>query len=608
MVVQELVAGGLELLVGVANRPPFGPVVAFGLGGVHVEALRDVTFRLAPVDEAGAAEMLDEIRGAPILRGFRGQPAADRAALARLVTALSRLAVEHADLIEALDVNPLSVRGDRLVALDARVTLAAARPSQPPPPRPRGDLRAVLEPRAVAVLGASPNPAKLGHVLLKNLVANGFPGPIHPIHPDAGEILGRRSYASLREVPGEVDLTFVLLPAPLVPGVFEECRAKGVKAAVVISAGFAEAGEDGARAQRELEALVRATGVRCVGPNTVGLVNTEARLFASFVFFERWEPGPIALAGQSGIFAGALADELMARTVQRLGIGVSLAFGNKIDVDETDFLLWAWRNPSTRVIALHLEDLREPRRFLALADRVKADKPIVVLKPGRTETGARASASHTAALAVDDALVDHAFRQYGVIRAGDLEEFVELMKALAYQPTPAGPRVGVVTFSGASGVMAADELSEHGLTLPGLGAATAARLRTWLPAWQAPANPLDLWAALGAGNRRVHEDGIHALLDDEAVDALLVILLGLANADFDGIREIFGRAREKHPAKPVYAVILGGEVKRRWLGELEGLRVPVFETTRLAVKALAAGWRYARGRARTAPDPTLPPR
>jgi acetyltransferase len=381
-----------------------------------------------------------------------------------------------------------------------------------------------------------------------------------------------------------------------------------VKAAVIISAGFAEAGEDGARAQRELEALVHRTGVRCVGPNTVGLVNTAARLYASFVLFERWEPGPIALAGQSGIFAGALADELMERTVQRLGIGTSLALGNKIDLDETDFLEWAWRDPGTSVIALHLEDLREPRRFLALANRVRADKPIIVLKPGRTEMGARASASHTAALALDDTLVDHAFRQYGVLRAGDLEEFVELMKALSYQPPPRGSRVGLVTFSGASGVMAADELAEHGFTLPALGAATAARLRAWLPAWQAPANPLDLWAALGAGNRRVHEEGIHAVLDDDGVDALLVILLALANADFDGIRAIFARAREQHPAKPVYVVILGGKLKQRWLAELEGLRVPVFPTTRIAVKALAAAWRYARGRGRTAPDPTLPSR
>ena len=608
VVVQEMVEGGIETIVGIANRPPFGPVVAFGLGGVFVEALRDVSFRLAPVDEADAAEMLDEIRGAAILRGFRGRPAADRAALARAISALSRLAVERAGDIEALDVNPLSVRGDRLVALDARVTLAPERPPRPTPPRLAHGLRAVLAPRSVAVLGASANPDKLGHVLLKNLIVNGFPGPIHPIHPDAGEILGRRCYRSLRDVPGEVDAVFVLLPAPLVPAVFEECRAKGVGAAVVISAGFAEAGEDGARAQRELEALVHRTGVRCVGPNTVGLVNTDARLFASFVLFERWEPGPIALAGQSGIFAGALADELMERRVQRLGIGTSLAFGNKIDLDETDFLDWAWRNPRVTVIALHLEALSEPRRFLALANRVRADKPVVVLKPGRTETGARASASHTAALALDDTLVDHAFRQYGVLRAGDLEEFVELMKALSYQPPPRGSRVGVVTFSGASGVMAADELAEHGFTLPALAAATEARLREWLPPWQTPANPLDLWAALGAGNRRVHEEGIHAVLDDGGVDALLVILLALANADFDGIREIFARAREKHPAKPVYVVILGGKLKQRWLGELEGLRVPVFETTRLAVKALAAAWRYARGRGRTAPDPTLPSR
>jgi acyl-CoA synthetase (NDP forming) len=605
VLVQEMVRGGIETIVGIANRPPFGPVVAFGLGGVFVEALGDVTFRLAPVDETAAAGMLDEIRGAAVLRGHRGQPPAGRAALARAITALSRLAVVHAADIQEMDVNPLSVTGDRVVALDARITLGPA--SGPTAPRPAfsHDIRAVLEPRSVAVVGASPNPGKTGHVLLENLVVNGFPGPIYPIHPTADAILGRRAYPSLLDVPGDVDLVFFLLPARFIPALYADCERKGVKAAVIIAAGFAEAGEEGAQAQRELEGLVRRTGVRCVGPNTVGLINMGARLSASFVLFERWQDGPIALGSQSGIFAGAAADEVMAREVQRIGIGVSLAFGNKIDLDETDFLEWAWTNDPTRVIGLHLEGLRDPRRFLALASRVKRDKPVVVLKPGRTPSGARASSSHTGSLAVDDAILDHALRQYGVVRAADLAEFLELLKAFAYQPPPRGRRVGVVTFSGANGVMAVDELTSHGFDLAVLGPATGERLRKFLPPWQPPANPLDLWASLGAGNRLVHEEGIHALLDDADVDAVLAILLGLANADFDGIRDVFAAARARHPDKPLYVVCIGGAVKRRWLAEIEGLNVPVFDTTGMAARALAAARAYAEARDRVPPDPAL---
>jgi acetate---CoA ligase (ADP-forming) len=603
--VQEMVPDGIETIAGVANRPPFGPVVAFGLGGIFVEALGDVVFRLAPVDETDAARMLDEIRGAAVLRGYRGKAPAGRAALARAITALSRLAVAHADEILELDVNPLSVAGERAVALDARITLTPVAGRPAPPPAFANDIRAVLEPRSVAVVGASPNPEKSGHVLLKNLVVNGFPGPIYPIHPSAGEILGLRTYPSLLDVPGEIDLVFFLLPAPFIPSLYADCENKGVKAAVIIAAGFAEAGDAGARAQRDLEALVRRTGVRCVGPNTVGLINMDARLAASFVLFERWEDGPIALGSQSGIFAGAAADEVMAREVQRIGIGTSLAFGNKIDLDESDFIEWAWKDRRTKVIGLHLEGLREPRRFLSLASRVKRDKPIVVLKPGRTPGGAQASSSHTGSLAVDDAVLDHALRQYGVVRANDLAELLEFLKAFAYQPTPPGRRVGVVTFSGANGVMAVDELVTHGFEVPSFGPATETRLRKFLPPWQAPANPLDLWAALGAGRRLVHEEGIHAVADDDDIDAVLVILLALANADFEGIRDVFATAQDRHPQKPLYGVIIGGAVKRRWLAEIEGLKVPIFDTTGMAVKALAAARSYAEARERVPPDPAL---
>lgn len=624
VLVQEMVQGGIETIVGVANRPPFGPVVAFGLGGVFVELLKDITFRLAPLDEACAAEMLEEIKGASMLEGYRGQPAANKEQLARAIARLSELAIQFSEDIEELDINPLVVKGDRVIALDALIVLKVAEAGVQPTQsykaasysessgqtaagKEKGyDIRAVLEPRSIAVIGASSNPEKTGHVLLKNIIANGYPGAIYPINPKAGEILGHKAYPTILDVPGEVDVVFFLLPGEFVPTLFEDCKKKGVKAAVVIAAGFSEVGEEGAKAQRVLEDLVHRTGVRCLGPNSIGFINMDAQLVASFILFENWEDGSIAVAGQSGIFAGAVADQLMSRTVQRIGIGKSLIFGNKIDLDESDFLEWAWKDPKTKVVALHLEGLREPRRFLSLANRVKRDMPIIVLKPGRTEPGAKASASHTGSLAVDDILVDHTFRQYGITRAYDLEEFLEFMKAFSYQPLPRGKRIGIVTLSGANGVMASDELTEHGFELAEFESATNERIKKFLPQWQPVTNPLDLWAALGAGNRFVHEEGLHAVLDDENVDVVLLILLALANADFDGIREIFARARERHPDKPLYTVVLGGKVKQRWLHEIEGLSMPVFETTHIAVKALAAAWRYAKERGHLQPDPLLP--
>jgi acyl-CoA synthetase (NDP forming) len=607
VLVAEMAASGVETILGVANRPPFGPVVAFGLGGVFVELLKDVTFRLAPVDEAGATEMLGDIKAAQMLDGYRGLPAANKPELAKAISLLSELAVEFHGDIEELDVNPLMVTADRAIAVDALITLRSE--SAPVASKRASNLdgmKAVLEPRSIAVIGASTDPAKTGHVLFKNIVTNGFPGNVYPINPNASEILGYKAYPNILTVPEQVDLVYFLLPGKFIPKLFEDCRKKGVKAACIIAAGFAEAGEEGAKQQKILSDLIETTGVRCLGPNSIGFINMDQKLVGSFILFENWEDGSISLAGQSGIFAGAVADEVMSRTTQRIGIGKSVIFGNKIDLDESDFLEWAAQDKNTRIVALHLEGMNDPRRFLSLANEVKRDMPIVVLKPGRTSAGAKASASHTGSLALDDTLVDHAFRQYGVTRAYDLEEFVEFMKAFQYQPLPQGNRIGVVTFSGANGVMASDELAERGFVLADLEPATRQRIAKFLPEWQPVANPLDLWAALGAGNRLAHEEGLLSVLGDKNVDAVLVILLALANADFDGIREVFANALRQHPGKPIYVVALGGAVKEKWVKEIDGLRVPVFDTTSIAVKALAAARRYAEVRGRRQPDPRLP--
>jgi acetyltransferase len=468
------------------------------------------------------------------------------------------------------------------------------------------DLSSLLEPQSVAVIGASSNPEKSGHVLLKSIIVNRYKGQIYPINPHADEILGYKAYKNILDVPGTIDLVFFLLPGQYIEDMVEHCKQKGVKAAVIVAAGFAEVGEKGAQAETKLRKLIKESGIRCIGPNTIGFINMQANLVASFVLFTNWQDGPIALAAQSGIFGGAVADQLMARTVQRLGICKSLAFGNKIDLDETDFLEYAWKDPATQVIALHLEGLSRPRSFLSLANKVKREKPIIVLKPGRTDLGARASASHTGSLAVDDELLGHAFRQYGLIRADDLEEFLEYLKAFSYQPLPQGNRVGIVTFSGANGVMASDELRQHGFELADFTDSTWQRIKKFLPPWQPATHPLDLWAALGAGNRLVHEEGILSVLDDENTDAVLVILLALSNADFDGMGEIYQAARQQHPEKPLFTVMLGGEVKDKWLSDIEGLSMPVFETTRMAIKSLQAMHWYARIRDRMQPDPRLP--
>ncbi len=468
------------------------------------------------------------------------------------------------------------------------------------------DLTALLAPRSVAVIGASTNPAKSGGILFKNLVDGGFGGRLSPINPRADTVLGHRAYPHIRKAPGPVDLAFIVLPRAAVREAVEDCVAAGVRSACIITAGFREVGEAGRRDEETLSEIVRAGRMLTIGPNTIGIVAAQRRLFGSFVPFPSWQPGPISIFAQTGVFAGAVMLQVMSQETQRPGIGLSIDAGNKIDVDEVDFLHFVREDRDTSVVGLYLEDLRNPRAFLELAEQVNQAKPVVVLKPGRTGQGARASASHTGALAVDDRILDAALRQYGLVRADDAEDFLGHLKAFAWLPLPRGPRVGIVTYSGALGVIATDELVQAGLQLADFTTETLSRIAGVLPEWQSPRNPSDLWVALDTrGNRIGHEEPFEAVLGDSATDMVLGILLAPPNADFPEVREVFLGLRARHPDKPLSLVICGGEVRERWIRELDGLRIPVYPSTRAAVRALRALVAYAgaRNKARSGPQP-----
>jgi acetyltransferase len=461
------------------------------------------------------------------------------------------------------------------------------------------DLQPLVAPRSVAVVGASSNVTKSGGVLFKNIVDGGFAGPVHPINPRAGEILGRRAYPSLRAVPEPVDLVFVVVPQAAVRAALEDCIASRARAACIVTGGFAEAGEDGRRLQDDLRELVREAGLLTIGPNTIGTVNAECRLMGSFTPFPDWLAGPVAIFCQTGIFAGAAMVQFMGQEVQRFGIGKSIDAGNKIDVDELDFLRFAAEDPGTRIIGLHVEDVREPDAFFALAARVAREKPIVVLKPGRTPLGSAAAAYHTASGPMDDRELDAALRSAGVVRADDVEDFLGFLKAFAYLPLPKGRRVGVVTYSGALGVMAMDDLAAAGLPAARFSPGTLEAVSKVVYAWQPLVNPLDMWAAIdAAGPRAAHEVPLDAALGDPGVDMVLALPLTPANADFPETREVFARLRERHPDTPLAMVVTGGAIRERWLRDIDGLGIPVYPTTRAAVRALAAlaAWREHRDR------------
>ncbi len=451
------------------------------------------------------------------------------------------------------------------------------------------DIGPLVAPGSIAVIGASTSALKPGGILFSNLVNGGFKGPLYPINPRAAEVLGHKAYPAIGEVPDKVDLAFIVLPRHLVKASVEQCIAAGTRAACIITAGFGEVDDAGRADQDELRDLARASGIMLAGPNTIGMINADCAMQGSFVNFPHWERGGISLFTQTGIFTGALMLQVMSQDAQRLPIGKSIDVGNKVDVAEHEFLEFAAGDEATKVIGFYLESITAPDRFFDRAGEIAKTKPIVVLKPGRTEAGAAASRAHTGSLPGEGKKHQQAFARAGIVEARDEAEFVDFLKVFAFLPKPKGKRIAIATTSGALGVIAADLAVEHGFEVPALAPRTVNALQTILPDWLAPANPFDFWISLDIkGAKEAHEVALPAIASDPGTDLMLCTLLAPGNADFEGFGPLMAAIRGDNPGKPIAMVIYGGALRPQWIAGLEGLDIPVFGSTDAAMRALGA--------------------
>ena len=397
--VQEQVSRrGVEVIVGAVTDPSFGKVVAFGLGGILVEVLRDVTFRLAPAARDEALSMLDGVAAAEILRGVRGAAPVHREALAGIIVNVSALVSDFPEIRE-VDLNPVLADADGATAVDSVMTVDFT--PQPEPYRPSRDeivsaMQRIMNPRAVAVIGASDGEGKIGNSVMKNIINGGYAGALYPINPRADEILGKKCYKSVKDIPEDVDVAIFAVPAKFCAAAMTEVGEKGIPGAVMIPSGFAEVGEK--EMQEELLAEARKYNVRIMGPNIYGFYYTPANLCATFCTPYDVK-GPVALSSQSG---GVGMSIIGFSRSTRLGVSAIVGLGNKSDLDEDDLLTYFEQDDNTQVVAMHAEDLKDGRSFYEVAKRVSKKKPVVMLKAGRTQLGARAAASHTGALAGDD--------------------------------------------------------------------------------------------------------------------------------------------------------------------------------------------------------------
>src|ERR1035437_9051910 len=432
--VQQMLLGGQEVIVGAVTDGSFGKLVAFGLGGVLVEVLKDITFRLAPATKQDALSMLDGIQAHEMLKGVRGSDPANRDAIADIIVNVSRLITDFPEITE-MDLNPVFATKDNAIAADVRIVVDFA--PKPPRPRPKHDdivrqMNRIMKPKAVAVIGASAENGKIGNSVMKNLINGGYKGEIYPIHPKATEILGHKAYKSVKDVPGVIDTAVFAIPAKFVAGALVECGEKKIPGAVLIPSGFAEAGAPALQA--EIVEIGKKYNVRLMGANIYGFYYTPVNLCATFCTAYDVK-GHAALSSQSGGIGMAIIG--FSRSA-KMGVSAIVGLGNKSDIDEDDLLTYFEQDENTGIIAQHLEDLKDGRSFAEVAKRVSKKKPIVVLKAGRTSAGAKAASSHTGALAGNDKIYEDVFNQSGVIRARSLREMLEFARALPVLPTPQG--------------------------------------------------------------------------------------------------------------------------------------------------------------------------
>jgi len=590
--VQAQIQDGLEVIVGATTDPVFGKLVAFGLGGTLVEVLQDITFRLAPAESADAHAMLNDISGSKILDGVRGQAGVDRTALARTIEHISHLVNDFPEISE-LDLNPVFASADGAVAADVRVLLnsdAVPERHQHTPDEILASMKRIMEPSAVAVIGASAEDGKIGNSVMRNLIDGGYEGDLYPVHPKADQILGHQCYPSIVDIPGNVDIAIFCIPAQFVAGVIAECGQKRVSGAILIPSGFAEIGEH--ELQEEIVRVAREAKVRLMGPNIYGFYHTHKNLCATFCTPYN-EKGSVALSSQSGGVGMAIIG--FSRSA-KMGVSAIVGLGNKSDIDEDDLLTYFEQDPNTSVIAMHVEDLKDGRAFASVAKRVSRTKPIVVLKAGRTSLGAKAANSHTGALAGDDRVYDAVLRQSGVIRAKTLNDMLEFARGLAVLPTPKGENVLILTGAGGSGVLLSDACVDNDLSLMAMPTDLDAAFREFIPPFGAAGNPVDI---TGGEPPTTYRATIDLALRDERIHSLVlgywhtIITPPMVFAELLG--EAVSNARAEGNDKPVVCSLVGDveiEQAAEYLMERNILAYPY--TAEKPVAVLGAKYRWAR--------------
>jgi acetyl coenzyme A synthetase (ADP forming)-like protein len=448
----------------------------------------------------------------------------------------------------------------------------------------------LIYPESIAVVGSSSDPRKVGNAVLKNIIEGGFEGPIFPINPKSESILDIKCYPSLVDVPDNIDCAVIVVNRNIVPTIMKDCGKKNVKAAIIISSGFGETDEEGKNAQKELVKQARLAKITMMGPNCLGLINPWHKLNAAFGLPIN-EPGGIALVSQSGALITSIQDWAKENKV---GFSLIASIGNKASIDEVDFFEYLKNDKKTKVIAAYLEDISRGQEFMSIAERVGKVKPLVILKSGRTQAGAKAASSHTGSLAGSDAAYECAFQRLGVIRVQSIEHLFDVSTALSYQPLPKGNRIAVFTNAGGPGIMMSDALEMSELEVVDIDEKTKSNLAKLLPPSASVNNPIDI---LGDADKKRYGNSLKCVLESKSVDGVIAILTPQKMTNDAAIAEEIVKISKKF-SKPIMTCFMGGETVKEGIKILQENNIPQYSVPSRAAKAISEMVKYNKYRSR----------
>ncbi|MEO9320360.1 MAG: 3-hydroxypropionate--CoA ligase [Nitrososphaera sp.] len=593
VLLENMVAPGIELIVGLQNDPQFGPVIMAGMGGIYTEIFKDVAFRVLPITKQDALELIGELKGKKVLQGFRGGPNVNLDMLANALVSIGNLGTDMAQYYESIDFNPVIVYENDYAVVDAKILL-----------REKPDLQVISKAQpdseymdtffnaeSIALIGASPEAGKVGNSVLESLVKHDYKGKVYPVNAKGyPEIMGIKAYKSLDEIPSRVDVVVVTVDLKFVPDLLKSAAQKGIHNFVIISGGGKELGGERADIEAQIKDLSRQLRIRIIGPNCIGMFNGDNRLDCAFQGHARMlrpKSGNVAFLSQSGTVGIAFME-----SSDSFGMSKMISYGNRSDVDEADMIWYLGQDPKTKVIGLYVEGLGDGRKFMNTAKRIIKDKqkPIVVFKNGRTTRGAKQAQSHTGSLGGSYGVVKGALDQAGIISVDNYEELTSALKALNWQPVPAGSRVALVT-NGAGPIIAAiDNFERLGLQVAEISEQTKKSLKDHYPPTYVIGNPCDI---TGSANADDYRFAIQAFMDDPNVDIIMPWFVFQDDPLEETIVDVLA-SFQKQQKKPILVGAMGGPFTKNISLRIEQANVPVYHSVIEWVTAAGALAKWAQ--------------